>query len=456
MQPHVEPPVAEGHWFWGSLLERRRDPLKLFFEAHDRLGETVRFRMGPMIDVLSLTNPDHVKHVLIDAAHKYHKGAGLERARPLLGDGLLTSEGSHWMRQRRLMQPAFHKDRIAGFARTMITETEELVSRWEPTLGQPFDVNEEMMKLALTIVARTLFSTEVAGEAERVGRALTVAMEEANRRMLSYFVTPGFVPTRRNRAFREAIGTLDSIIFQIIAERRAGKTRGDDLLAMLLEAKDADTGEQMNDRQLRDEVMTLFLAGHETTANALSWLWYFLAQHPEVEAKLHHELDAQLAGRAATADDVPKLRYLNWTLQETMRLHPPAWILARQALEEDAIDGLRIRPSRLLFVMMSPLLIHRNPRLWRGPERFDPERFSPENTAGRPKLAYLPFGAGQRLCIGHTFAMMEASLAAAIIARSFRLTLVADQRVELEPLITLRPRHGIRMLAQRRMPPPRA
>ena len=456
MHAAVQPPVAEGHWFWGSLLERRKHPLRLFLDAHARHGETVRFRMGPAINVLSLTNPEHVKHVLVDAAGKYHKGAGLDRARPILGEGLLTSEGSFWMRQRRLAQPAFHKDRVAGFAQTMVAATQEMLSRWEAREGQPFDVNGEMMKLALTIVARTLFSTDVAGDAEQVGRALTVAMEEVNRRMLTYFVLPDFVPTQRNRAFREAIATLDAIIFRFIGERRAGKTRGDDLLSMLLEAKDADSGEQMNDRQLRDEVMTLFLAGHETTANALSWLWYALSRSPEVEARVHAELDQVLADRVPTADDVQRLRYLGWTLQETMRLHPPAWILARQPLEEDVIDGIGVPPSRFLFVMMCPFLIHRNPRLWPEPDRFDPERFSPENVSRRPKLAYLPFGAGQRMCIGNSFALLEATLVAALVARRYRLELVPGQNIEPEPLITLRPSEGIQTLARRRKPTARA
>ena len=444
MIEEIRPPSPRGHWFWGSLLERRDDPLRLFSEAHAKFGETVSFRMGPMVTVISISNPDHVKHVLVDAAGKYYKGKGIERLRPLLGDGLLTSEGSFWMRQRRLAQPAFHKDRVAGFARTMVGATEELVSRWTP--GQPIDAAHEMMRLALTIVARTLFSSELSSDVERIGEALTVAMEESNRRMLHYFVLPDFVPTRRNRQMRVAMDALNEIVFRLIADRRAGRTHGDDLLGMLIAAKDADTGEQMNDEQLRDEVMTLFLAGHETTANALSWLWLALARNPEVRERVEREVHEVLQGRAPGAEDVPRLKYLGWTLNETMRLHPPAWIMARQPLEEDSVGGVRIPKSAGVFVMMAPWVIHRNPRIWPDPERFDPERFSPEQVAARPKLAYVPFGAGQRMCIGYTFALMEATLAAAVMLQKFRLELVPGQNVEAEPLITLRPKNGIRMV----------
>lgn len=445
-QENPLPPFAPApHWFWGHLRERREDPLRLFLALHREHGETVRVRMGPMVTLLSLSNPDHVKHVLVDQPGRYHKGAGLDRARPLLGNGLLTSEGSFWMRQRRLAQPAFHKDRVQGFARTMTDAAGALLATWEASAGGERDLHEDMMTLALTVVARTLFSSDVTADTGRIGRALTVALEEANRRMLSLAPRPGFFPTARRRAFDAARATLDGIILRLVAERRRGETRGDDLLQMLLDAKDADTGEQMTDAQLRDEVMTLFLAGHETTANALTWTFLLLAQHPEAEARLHQELDDVLGGRHPTVEDLPRLPYLGWVLNESMRLYPPAWVLARQARVPDEVAGVRIPASRLFFVVMSPWVIHRNPRLWPDPDRFDPLRFSPEQSAGRPKLAYLPFGAGQRMCIGNGFALMEASLVLATLAQRFQPRPLPGAQVQFDPLITLRPKDGLRV-----------
>jgi cytochrome P450 len=256
------------------------------------------------------------------------------------------------------------------------------------------------------------------------------------------------VPTPGNRAFLRARQTLDSVVFDIIARRRRGETQGQDLLAMLMEAQDAETGERMTDAQLRDELMTLFIAGYETTANALTWAWYLLSQHPEVEQRARGEVAQVLGERAPGPEDIPRLRYLSQVLEESMRLYPPAWVMVRQAREEDVLDGIRIPADPRLIVAVSPYVIHRQPRFWPEPERFDPERFSPERAADRPKLAYLPFGAGQRHCIGSHFAMMEMVLVLAGVLRRFRPRLVPGRSVELEPLVALRPKGGLPMLLE--------
>ncbi|MFY0562346.1 cytochrome P450 [Archangium lansingense] len=447
-----EAPGPRGHWFWGSIQERRHNPLQLFLRAHQEYGDFVRLRMGPTISLLSLTSPELIKHVLLDHADKYGKPAGLVRdAWPLLGNGLFTSSGDFWKRQRRLMQPAFHKERLAALAGSMVEATQQMLARWQarPNPSEPLDVSAEMMHLTLGIVGRALFSTDVSGTADRVGQALTVALAETNHRILSLgLYAPDFIPTARNRAFRQALDSLDSVVFELIARRRAGQTQGDDLLATLMAVQDADTGERMTDTQLRDEAMTIFLAGHETTANALAWMWHLLAQHPEVEARARAEAEAVLGGRAPTAEDLPRLRYLTQVFEETMRLYPPAWIMARQPVKEDVLAGVRLTPTPRTIVAISAYALHRNPKLWPEPERFDPERFSPEQSAQRPRLAYLPFGGGQRLCIGNNFALMEATLITAAVLQRFRLRAVPGHTVEPEPLVTLRPKGGLPMLVE--------
>jgi cytochrome P450 len=443
-----EAPGPRGHWFWGSIQERRQHPLRLFTRAHQEYGDLVRFRMGPAISLVSVASPELVKHVLVDHADRYSKPPSLFRElHGLLGNGLFTSEGDFWKRQRRLMQPAFHKERLAALADTMVEATANMLARWgqHPT-STPLDVSAEMMRLTLGIVGRTLFSTDVSGTADRVGQALTVAVELSNHRILSLGLRPpDFLPTPRNRAWRQALATLDAVVFDIIARRRAGETRGNDLLAMLMAAQDADTGERMTDEQLRDECMTLFLAGHETTANGLAWMWHLLAQHPEVEARARAEVDGVLGGRLPTAQDVPRLRYLTQVFEETLRLHPPVWIFARQPVKEDVLAGVRVPANPRVILVISPYVLHRQPALWPEPERFDPERFSPERSAQRSRFAFLPFGGGQRLCIGNSFALMEATLITAAVLQRFRLRPLPGQPIEPEPLVTLRPRGGLPM-----------
>jgi cytochrome P450 len=350
------------------------------------------------------------------------------------------------MRQRRLAQPAFHRERLAKLAEVMATSTREMLDRWERKRerGEAFDAAADFMALTLAIVSRSLFSTDVAGgDTAAVGRAITVSLEETNRRLFSFLGPPLWVPTARNREYKAAVRVLDEVVFKIIDARRKGQSTGADLLQMLMEARDEETGATMNDRQLRDEVMTLFLAGHETTANALAWTIWLVAQHPEVETKLRAELGQVLGGRVPAAQDVPKLRYVTQVLEESMRLYPPAWMVARQAEEADELLGFHVPKSTIMA--MSPYVVHRNPRYWPDPERFDPDRFAPDRAQQRPRHAYFPFGAGQHMCIGNGFAMMEGALILAMLYQRFTVKLVEGHPVVPLPRVTLRPQHGIQV-----------
>ena len=442
------PPGPRGHWLWGSLLDFQADPLRAYTEAARQYGDIVRFRSGPWHSYL-VTHPDYVKHVLQDNHRNYNKGALSDAyLKPLLGQGLITSEGDFWLRQRRLMQPAFHKQRLAHFGQTMTDKTLAMLDRWQTyaASGEPFDVSAEMMRLTLSIVGKTLFSAEVEDTSGEVGRAMEVAQAHVNYRTTHPFSLPERFPTPRNRRFRQAKATFDRILLSIIEERRrSGEDKGD-LLGMLLAARDEATGEGMSDQQLRDETVTLFLAGHETTSNTLTWTWYLLSQHPEVARRLREELSRLLGGRTPTVADIPHLKYTTQVLEETMRLYPPAWVITRGAIGPDEIGGYPI-PARAL-ISISPYVTHRHPDFWPNPEVFDPERFTPERAADRPRYAYFPFGGGPRQCIGNNFALMEATLLLATIAQAGQLDLAPGHRVALEPLITLRPRYGMRMRFQ--------
>lgn len=446
-------PHLEGHWFYGSLQERRTAPLELFRRIAD-LGPVSSFRVLWQM-AYAVNHPDAVKHVLVDQAQRYWKGKQMQFLTPLLGQGLFTAEGEVWRRNRRLAQPAFHRERLARLSGVMVDATAAMLDRWERRPpGEPLDLMPEMMGLTMSVVAGALFSSDVSGESREVGEALTHALEETNRRILAFNPLVLWLPSQRKRAFDQAVATLDRVIFRIIEDRRTGKTQANDLLATLMEAKDAETGESMDDRQLRDEVMTLFLAGHETTAVALSWMFFLLTQHAEVERRVRAELDQVLGGRAPTAAELPRLAYTQRVFEETLRLYPPVWITVRESYRADEVMGFRL-PKRAL-VVISPYTLHHDPKLWPDPERFDPERFLPERSAGRPKLAYLPFGAGQRMCIGNHFALMEAQVIAAMVLQRFRLELAPDQRVEPDAQVTLRPRNGVKVLLSAAGARPRA
>ncbi len=429
-----------------SALRMIRKPLEAIGADWRRYGDVVRYRLGTM-QVFLVVHPDGVNHVLQENHRNYVKSVDYRILKRVLGEGLLTSEGPLWLRQRRLMAPMFHRQRIAEFGATMVESTLKMLDHWSSLASQgiTFDVCNEMMHLTLEIVARVLFKVELAGEmAHEIGRDVTVSNERLGQFDLGTLLP--WLPTPRNREFRRATRSLDAIVAGIIADhRRSGQDRGD-LLSLLLAARDQDTGEAMSDQQVRDEALTLILAGHETTANALAWTWYLLSQNPDVERNLHAELADVLGGRAPAVADLPNLRYTSMVIDESMRLYPPAWSVGRSPVADDEILGFIIPKGS--SVMLSQWLTHRHPDFWENPEQFDPDRFSPERSANRPRYAYFPFGGGPRQCIGNVFALTEANLILAAVAQKYRLRMAPGHRVELQPLVTLRPRYGLKMTAE--------
>jgi cytochrome P450 len=433
------------------LSALRRDPLAFLTSLTRRHGEVVRLRLG-LWDAYVVWQPDHVKHVLQDRHTIYMKGKPDYRVlKRILGEGLVTSDGAFWLRQRRLMQPAFHRSNIATFGAIMVDRTRALMKAWDESarLGKPVEITHEMRRLSLDVVTRALFGVNVHEQARALGRAFEILSEALVDHLYSawffLFLLPIF-PTPTNLRARAALRTLDRIIGSIVARRRAQMAETDeDVLSLLLQARDdEDGGGGMDDRQIRDELMTLLLAGHETTAMALSWTWYLLDRHPDVAERLRAEIVTAVGDRDPSVDDLPRLGYVTRVLEESMRLYPPAWIITRTAREPDEIGGYRVPPGTI--VILSPFLTHRAPEVWPDPERFDPDRFTAEQSEGRPRFAYFPFAGGPRQCIGSDFAMTEATLVVATIARRYRLELVAPRRVVPQPVITIRPRGGLLMV----------
>jgi cytochrome P450 len=430
------------------MLAIARRPLEFLGALQRDHGDIAGFRIATQPIVL-LSHPDQIRDVLVTHGRRFHKGRGLERARLLLGNGLLTSEDEFHLRQRRLVQPAFHRTRIAGYGDTMAAYARRRADRW--TDGAELDVAEEMAAYTLAVVGKTLFDADIEDEAGDIGEALTAAIATFNFMIVPFAELLLHLPLPISRRFQRARARLDATIYELIARRRSSGVDRGDLLSMLLLAQDVEgDGGGMSDEQLRDEALTLLLAGHETTANALSWAWYLLSGAPDVEARLHAEVDA-LGDRPLGADDVARLPYTRAVLAETMRLYPPAWIIGRRALDEYRVGDHTLAPRTI--VLLSQWLVHRDPRWWPEAEAFRPERWLSGGSASdpaRPKFSYFPFGAGTRVCIGEQFAWMEGVLALASFARRWRLRLVPGHPVEPQPIVTLRPKHGMRMVAERR------
>ena len=435
-----------------TLRDIKRDPLGTLQDLHRAYGDVL---YSPLVNAPTylLAHPDHVGYVLQTNHRNYRRSRNSDKLRRALGNGLLTNDGASWLQQRRLMQPAFHRKRIARFGETMTNETQKLLAQWQAKAPheKPLDISSEMMRLTLDIVSRTMFGARVVQDAEHLGPAFTELQEETRRRQYVLVDLPEWVPLPKLRRAREARKTIEQVVTRIIdARRRSGVSEHDDLLSMLMNAKDADTGEPMDDAQLRDEVRTIFFAGHETTSNALTWTWHLLARNPAAAAKLREELDHVLGGRLPTVDDLPQLAYTKMVVEESMRLLPPVWALAREAIADDEVDGYRI-PSGST-VVVSQFITHRHPDFWEDSEAFDPERFTPDRAKRRHRFAYFPFGGGPRICIGSNFAMLEAQLIVATIAQRYELDAVSGHPVELEPLVTLRPKYGIMMTPRPRPP----
>jgi cytochrome P450 len=443
----LQPNALGSKSFLGILGLLRKDPLEILRRALREPEDILRLRAGPETLYL-LKRPDHIRRILVDNARNYEKPLrAIAPLRMILGNGLVTSDGSFWLRQRRIAQPAFHRSNIASFARAMAAAAEHMVDGW--MLGvdrqRSFDIAEEMSALTVRIISETVLGTSLDDDVRRIGRAVKSANTYVHERWFSLFPLPRRIPTFKNRLFRREVAALDDIIYRIIEEKRAHPIGRQELVGMLMEAKDTETGESMSDEQLRDEVMTIFVAGHETTATALSWTFYLLSKHPEVNSRLRTEVATVLGDRLPELEDLHRLPLLEQVVKESMRLYPPLWILGRSAKASDEVGGIAI--PRGSTVIMSPYLTHRLPELWDNPEGFDPGRFASDGAPERGRFAYFPFGGGPRQCIGDNFAMMEAQLILATVLRRVRLSLAPWQRVEPEPLITLRPRFGMAMTA---------
>ena len=456
------PPGPSGRDLLNDLRDLQINPLSVLLRSTRKYGDFVRLTIGPW-NIYLVNHPEYIQQVLQSNNRNYTKDTfQYNMLRTVTGNGLLTSDGPFWLRQRRLVQPAFHRQRILEFGEIITNATQKILQSWKHTAGPNahVDIDAEMMRLTLEIIGKALFGVDLSGEAGEIARAVLTALDHIIYRSRHPFSPPLSVPTQRNRRFKEAMRRLDQAVYAIIQQRRSkvlpdpqdSKTSDAqvDLLSRLLQARDEETGEAMDDRQLRDEVITLIIAGHETVASALTWTWHLLSDHPEIEEKMHEELTGVLSGRIPTSADLPQLSFTRMVFQEALRLYPPAWIITRKALKDDefAVPGSDreryLVPSGSL-VVISPYSMHRHPRFWEQPETFSPERFSARGSTQQPKFAYLPFGGGPRLCIGDGFARVEAVLILATIAQQYRFQEVPDHPVEVEPLVTLRPRNGLQM-----------
>ncbi len=446
---HRRPPGPKGHPIWGHFGPFRHDALGFLTRCAAQYGDVASFRLGRRRIAL-VSHPDLIEQVLVTDNRNFTKHFAFDLLRPTLGNGLLMSEGDLWLRQRRLMQPAFGPRRLDAYAATMVEHTRRMLASWGD--GQACDLHHEMLRLALAIVAQVLLDVDTSRAASDVGASVDLLMVDFNYRFKNPFSWPLWLPTPWNLRVKRALGRLNEIIQGIIAQRRASREDRGDLLSMLVQARDELDGQGMSDQQLRDEVITMFLAGHETTANVLSWTWYLLARHPQIEARLHEEVDRVLAGRPPTAADMPKLVQTERVILETMRLYPPAFVIGREAIEECAVGGYRLAAGTT--ILMSQWVVHRDARWYEEPLCFNPDRWAPEVAERLPKYAYFPFGGGPRICIGNRFAMLEAVLIVATMAQQVRFKLAEGQDVVPWPAITLRPAHGLAATVERRSTQP--
>lgn len=428
----------------GGTLSYLRDPLVFLKDSARRGGDFAKLDLLG-IEAILVSNPDDIERVLITEHRKVTKDRFTKDLSRFLGQGLLTSEGDFWRRQRRLAQPAFHRERIAAYARAMAEATEERISNWEP--GAVFDIHDEMMHLTRDIVCRTLFGKVAGPEMAAVSGALEVVLNRYAEPLFLLVPSLDKLPLPLSLRYRQGVETLDRVVYGLIKERRASGRDTGDLLSMLLAAQDED-GSRMSDKQVRDEVMTIFLAGHETTAIALSWTFYLLSHNPDSCRSLGEEARSVLGDRQATIEDLPRLSFTDGVVSEAMRLYPPAWVIGREVIEPFELRGQRL--DKGVQIWMSQWVVHRDPRTFDEPDAFRPSRWQNGLAKKLPKFAYFPFGGGPRLCIGNTFAIIEANLILAMIAARFRLVLEPGQRIKAFPSVTLRPNPGIRVRLERR------
>lgn len=444
-------PGPKGLQILGAMRGVQGNPLKVLERAQRKWGDFVHFPVGKA-GAIFLNDVAAIRHVLQEENRNYSKWTiQYHQLSTITGRGLITNDGEPWRKQRKLAQPAFSKQRIDNIGTLAVKATEGMLARWERQIagGDPIvDVDAEMMRVAMEVVTQALFSMDLSNEASGLVTAVKVCMDHMVYRGANILSLPDRFPTPENLRFRRALKELDDTVLRILRERRALKTPPNDLLQMLLDARYEGTNEHMDDKKVRDEIITLIVAGHETVATALMWCFYLLSKHPSEERQLVNEIDHKLQGHAPTAAEVHGLEYTSYVVQETMRLIPPVWLVTRKAEKADVINGYKVPEGAL--IIMSPYVLHRHPGLWDNPEGFDPRRWEPEAVKQRPRFAYLPFAGGPHICIGDRFAQFEIAIVLSMVLQKFRLDIVPSHPIEMLPLATIRPRYGIRMRLQRR------
>lgn len=426
----------------GNLLQMRKERIQFFLQRKKDIGDIYQIKI-PGRKLVVLTDPEWIKYVLVDNNKNYTKSFAYDSIRLFLGNGLLTSEGEFWKRQRRLAQPAFHKEKLQLMFHNMVEQTSHSIDRLSAYAdsNQPVNLSKELYKLTLDIVNSTLFYNEVNTTTDTIYKLVSEGSEFITQRIDNPFHLPAWIPTPRNVQEQKVLHSMDDVFFSIIDRRRKQQEEHHDLLSMLMEAVDEETGEGMDKRQLRDEILTIFVAGHETTQIALGWTFYLLTQHPDKLAILQQEIEEQLKGELPTPVSIRGMHYLKQVVDESMRLYPPAWVVGRRTIEKDVIKGYEIPPQ--VNIVMPIYAVHHDANIWEDPEAFIPERFATENLKEKHKYAYFPFGGGPRLCIGNNFALQEMQVALAMLLQRYRIEVTPDFVPELDPLVTLRPKYPI-------------
>lgn len=449
--PPKQPPTPAGHFFFGSSLENTRNALKLACDAWRVHGDAIRFKALPWFYWYQFTHPDAVEHILHRHQQNFAKPPFFNKTMALVtGNGILVSEGATWLKHRRMMQPSFNRQQLAGLGSVMSDCASQLADTWDSLPdGTVIETCATMMQLTLRIAGLTLFSTDITGESGKMGQAFRTTYEYFNYRINHQAAPPEWFPTRRNREFTAARSYLDRVVFDIINQRRENPEAHPDMLSRLMNARDEETGHGLSDAELRNEVLTLLIAGHETVATALTWAWYLLGLHPHIADAVYDEVSAVLGGRTPTVDDLPNLPYTRMVFDEVLRLYPPAWGLPRYSLADDEVNGFFLPKGSV--ITLAQYITHRHPDFWDHPEAFIPERFDANHSSGRPKFAYFPFGGGQRYCIGNHFALMEGPLLLATLIQRFRLELLPNQWVEMDPTFTLKPKNGLYATLRKRV-----
>jgi cytochrome P450 len=426
---------------------RAKGPLDYWFDLWQEYGDVARAQMGPKT-LMQFVRPEHVQYILVKNKDNYVKGLSHDALRIPLGTGILTAEGELWRRQRRLMSPTYTPRAVKRFGGLMLDVTGSMLAHWREIPDEsPVPINQEMMRLTMSVISRSIFAVDIGEDFAEAGQALTKILDFASQRSVSLLSLPLSVPTPSNQRLNRAMATIDDFLYGIIAERRQ-RPPGDDLLSLLMEMRDEETGEVMSEKQLRDEVLITFFAGHETTAQLLTWAWYLLSEHPVVEEQFHAELEETLGGQSPRADDVERLSYTRMIMDETLRLYSPVALMARDALEDDEVDGYEVPAG--CIVTLSPYMTHRHPEFWEKPTEFYPNHFAPDQAQTRPRYAYSPFGAGPRTCLGKHFAILEGALVLAEVGQRYRPRLVSGQEIKPHWSGTLRPDRAVMMVLEKR------